>query len=351
MNDEITQLVIRNEDDAWQALEQALHGDGFPDALQLRFDGWPSFELVVQGRDWHSTVPTRIMPALIEVQKDISRAYAHIRYSEPNLRRLKDDERDSIEVVVKVKNGSSAYDADLWQQLTQLARAAIERMNGTEAVIAVLGVALTIMAPVMFKAWLNARTKEQRMAHDLALAETDAANRVALSEQETKRLQIMRQAAAVEPIVETAREDAQATTNRLLKATRPGDTIGIGGVTVTSAEAQELVRPERERAKEVELRGQFAVLGCQNDKVAGFRIRVRSVADGAEFHAEVPLELPIDQQQAIRDAEWSKGSATRTVMLHLDAARLHDTIRNAIVTKATTVELPGAESAKGEKAR
>ena len=86
-------------------------------------------------------------------------------------------------MVVKVKEGSSSFSADLWEQFTRIAEAAITRMSGTQAVITVLGLALVLVSPVLFKAWLRSRQEEKRAVRD-----------VELSEQETERLRIVTQA-------------------------------------------------------------------------------------------------------------------------------------------------------------
>jgi hypothetical protein len=94
------ELVIKSEDDAWKALKHATSGPGYPKNLNVVFDGWPVFKLDFKGKDWDSTVPTRVMAPLLDVQRDINRAYASVRYNDFNLRRLTNEERDELELVV-----------------------------------------------------------------------------------------------------------------------------------------------------------------------------------------------------------------------------------------------------------
>lgn len=315
-------LIIRSEEEAWAALERAVSGAGFPDDLQLRFDGWPTFELGFAGRDWHSTVPTRIMPPLLDVQKDINRAYAHIRYGEFNLRRLKEEEREELEVVVEVKDGSSVFSANLWDHFTRIAETAIGRMSGDQAVIVVLGLALAIVAPVMYKAWLASRERQR---------ETES--RVELSRQETERMKIMAEAMRHHPPLRSISEDVEMTTNRLLKAARPGDTVELKGIPLSAEEAGQLVQAERERAREVELAGAFMILGNRTDKGDGFRITVKRVSDDLQLSADVPPDLNWDQKQAIQAAEWSK----KAVYLEISAEMLRESVTRAEVISARPV--------------
>ncbi len=318
---EPTYLVIRSEEDAWHWLERATRGD-LPDDIQLRFDGWPTMFLDVSGRDWHSTVPTRIMPSLLDLQRDLNRAYASVRYQEANLRRLRDEEKDDLEVVVKVGPGSSKFSADLWGQLGKIAEAAVGRMSGTEITITVLGLALSVVSAVMFRQWLAAR-KEERQAQA----------QIELSQQETERLRVITEAMRQQPDLRAISADVDATRNRLLKATKPGDVMAVADVPVTSDEAREIVQPERERAREVEIEGEFVVLGNRTDKGDGFRISVRRVGDGLTLTADVPLALDYAQQQIIQRAEWSKGR----VRLSIEAEMLRETFARGTVVQAIEV--------------
>lgn len=315
-------VVIRSEADAWEVLKKALLTGDLLDTGQLRFEGWPLWSMDAKGRDWHSTVPTRIMPPLLEVQNDVNRAFAQAQYGEFNLRRLRDEDRELLELVVRVAPGSSLFSADLSSQLNRIAGAVFGRMSGTQATIAVLGIALAISAPVTYKAWLHERQTEKQLQ-----------TRVDLSQQETERLKVFASAVKREPAVGVVRDDANETTNKLLKATRPGDSMAIHGVAVGAEEARQLVKPERERAREIELHGQFRVIGNRTDKGSGFRITLRA-ADGTEFRADVPEELDFDAKQAIQQAEWGK----YTVTLVIEAQRLHDKIQSATVISAQAAD-------------
>lgn len=318
-------VVIATEEDAWVALERATLGDGYPDGVELEFKGWPVFQMDVKGRDWNSTVPTRVMSPLLDVQKDINRAYTSIKYSDFNLRKLRDEERDELEVVVKVEKGSSIFNAELWKQFSHMAEAAIGRMNGDQIVITVLGIALAITAPVMYKAWLASRQKEKEVA-----------SRLELSQQETERLKVFAEAVKSSPSLQAVREDAQATHNRLLKSVKPGDSMAMKGVELGSDEVAVLVQSERERAQDIFVEGNFVVLGNRTDKSDGFRITVKRLSDHLTLNADVPLALPYEQQQLIQKAEWSKGK----IRLSITASILRDAISQAIVVSAEKIVDP-----------
>ncbi len=317
-------VQINNESEAWDLLERATSGERFPDDLQLVFVGWPVFQMGVQGKDWDSTVPTRVMSPLLDVQKDINRAYANVRYGATNLRKLQDEERDDLEVVIKVNKGSSLFDADLWDQLSFIAKAAIGRMNGTEIVVTVLGLGLLFTAPVMYKAWLANRQKEKELD-----------NQISLSQQETERMKVFADAMKAQPVLVAAFEDADATQNRLLKVAKPGDLLGVKSVQVTAADAEILAKTERARAEDVHLDGNFLVLGNRTDLSTGFRISVQRLSDNLTVKADVPMELPHDQKLLIQEAEWQK----MPIVLSMNASMLRGTIFQAVVISASNLAL------------
>jgi hypothetical protein len=316
-------LVIKSEADAWRALKHATTGEGYPKNLNVVFEDWPSFKLDFKGRDWESTVPTRVMAPLLDVQRDVNRAYASVRYNEFNLRRLTNEERDELELVVKVKKGSSIFDAELWKQYNEIAKAAMDHMDGNQIVVTVIGLALIAVTPTLFRAWLLSRDKDR-----------DLKNRVDLSKVENERLQIFSDAVKAQPKLEIANEETQATNNRLLKATKPGDQIQLRDVKLSSDEVQAVVQSERERSRDVDLQGHFAILGNRTDKSDGFRIDVRRISDGMTFKADVPLELAPDQRELIQKAEWSKG----VIELSISAQQLRESITEAVVYHAAEVK-------------
>lgn len=317
-------LFIRNEDDAWSALKYALSNNpSLPEDFEIIFDGWPKYDLHVSGKDWNQTVPTRIMGPLLEVQKDLHRAYTSVRYGSENVRKLTEDDREKLELVIKVNEGSSEYDAELWKQLNEVAIAAVGRMTGTEIIITVIGLAVVFTGGAVAKHWISTRLKEKESEHQ-----------VGLSAQETERVRIITEAMSRQPIVAEMQENSVLTQSKILKIVKPGDSITTSGVTLNSEEAKEIAQTERAVSEDIDIRGVFRILANDTTKGAGFRIKVERVSDNLRFSADVPIELDLEQRQLIQKAEWSKGA--NLVSLHITASRLRESINNAVVYSAST---------------
>lgn len=264
------------------------------------------------------------MAPLLEVQRDLHRVYANVCYGAPNLRRLKDEDRDLLELVVKVKEGSSDYEAPLWKQLNELAKKAIDKMNSRDVVITVLGIAVVVGGVEINKAWVAERQEEKQ-----------AEQTVALSMQETERLKVFSEAVKQKPVLAETRADFEASQNRLLKTVKPGDTVQTKGVQLRSDQALEIVHEERSRAEDTHITGTFRVLANDASKGKGFRIKVSRIEDGLTFLADVPMELDADQKRLIQKAEWSKGAVV--VRLDITASMLRDSVTNAVVYSATAI--------------
>lgn len=318
---EYTVLTIRSADEAWSLFEAAIQGEELPENLKLHFEGWPTYQLHFDGQDWDRSVPTRVMAPLIELQRDIHRSYARIKYNSTSLHKLNKEERDSLELVVKVEPGSSNFLTPISGPLNDLATAAIGKMSPHDIVITVLGLALIYGGVEIAKSWIAQRQQA-----------IDSDNRVSLSKEESERLRIFA-AAMQRDIVSSAKSEFESTQSDIFKTLKPGDEITTGGVVLPSSEARQIAQTERARSEDIDIRGTFRVLANDASKGAGFRIKVVRISDNLTLTAEVPIELSQEQKNLIQRAEWSKGAVL--VDLHITASQLRDTIRDAVVYSAS----------------
>lgn len=321
-------IVITNQEQAWEVFQAAVNGEKLPERLILKFKGWPNFEMKVVGRDWNSTVPTRVMSPLLEIQKDINRKYVEIAYGSANLKKLRNEDRDQLEILVEVSKGSSDYKAPLDEQLNVLAKKALERMESRDIVIALVGVALVWGGVEISKAWIAAR--QQAVSAEVT---------VQLSKQETERLKVFERAVRQSPVLGSARQDFEESQNRLLKALKPNDSTELKGVALSGSDAMEITHQERARAEDTDITGVFRVLANDASKGNDFRIKIARLADGLTLNAVVPMELDHAQKLLIQKAEWSKGAFL--VQIDLTAKLLRGSITEAQVYRVS--EVPDAD--------
>lgn len=323
--DQIETFIIDSEEKAWRLLEKLVNDEPMPENFLIKFDNWPKHHLKFSGRDWHGSVPTRIMSPLLELQRDIYRAYTTVCYNTTNLRRLSNEDRDILELVVKVEEGSSDFKTNLHEQLNVMALKAIDKMDSKHIAITVIGVALTFTSGSVARDWISTRQQEKQIEQTIEL-----------SKQETERLKVFANAEKKAPDLTEIKEDAIASQNRILKAAKPGDEVTVSNITLDSTEVADVVQEERARSKDIDIQGMFRVLSNDTTSTAGFKIKVSRINDGATFNAIVPIELDSDQQNLIRDAEWSKGA--KLVNLSMTASLLRGKVSDAVIYSATEVE-------------
>lgn len=232
-----TEVLVRSEDDAWEVFDRALRATVPADLERVRFEGWPSLEIHVEGPRWDASVPTRVMPAILEYQAQVYRGYCKSRYGTWDTRKLTAEERDYLEIVVRVKKGSSLYESPLYKTLNRLVEAGIDKMDPSQIIMLAVSLGLVMVSPIIFKTWMNGRFQEK---------ELDA--RVALSKEETARAEIMAKAIRQSGDVAVIEQGASEARNKVIKSLAPTDQLSIGGASIDGEEAQAIARRPRELA-------------------------------------------------------------------------------------------------------
>ena len=150
---------IKSEDEAFSFLLRDPTSEG------LSFSAWLMLRLRIEGEDFDGSVPTRIMPAALELQKEIHRTYALAQFGKPDIRQLSRTDRRRSEIVVK--EGSSSYIMALIDILNWMSKG---KMTPQPTIT------LVALATVLGEGWyakeiINNREEARKEG---ALAETDA---------------------------------------------------------------------------------------------------------------------------------------------------------------------------------
>lgn len=317
---ELVPVVIATEQDAWELLERAVQKERLPENLLLKFDGWPKYKVKISGRDWHGTVPTRIMPAILDLQKDLHRVYAEVRYGEPNIRRLSKHERELLEIVVEVEKGSSEFQAALENLFTVIAREALGKMPPDMIAITVLGSALILGSTVVGKAWIAKQQRDKELETQLAL-----------NQEESRRLDIVAKAVQQKPYLEDVKTYVEDHTNRVLRALQPQDQVHVMGASLTGRDSSKIVEEARATAEETHYTGLFRVHLINTEQSRLTRIKVSKVDSSLELMADLPPELPFAQEMMIFDAARDRA----LVLLHVTATLRRGNISEAFIASVS----------------
>ncbi|APG24067.1 hypothetical protein [Syntrophotalea acetylenica] len=314
-----TTLTISNEEDAWEFLKESVT-DGLTKGLvEIEFDGWPVLEFKLQGDKFNSSLTVKVMESFIDLQKNLNRTYAQMRYNKSTARALSEAERNELEIVVKVEKGSSFFQVDLQSALETFANGAVTKMTGTEIVSVVLGGALIWGGVTITKAYLDhVRQKKQIEMTSL------------LSEQETKRMQIFADAMQKNPVLVPAYERAEDTINKLLKGASEADHLEIGGHSISQDVVRELVRQTRTRSIKTQLNGMYRIQKVDSSKPEAFYIGVKSEKDGRIFTATLEDKWVFRKAahlKELKDAEWGKSP----IFLRINGKEIDGQVTQAMI--------------------
>jgi len=316
----MTKLEIRSEDDLFDAIARVKAMEGEEAPPELDFVGWPHFTLTIKGDDFEGGVPTRIMPAIMSLQKQINRTYSVIVHGEE--RRLKKSERDQTELVVRFEKGSTTFVSDLTQVLNTLAQHAASSMNGTHATITILGLASVLGGYAAWKSYLNNQLEKKQLDH-----------RVEMSQQETERQRQITSLADQNDMLRTQMNEIQETQAQFLKKMDDEDEIVIDDTSLIDGRtAHKAVRRPPVQTVEDRLDGQFMILTVDSGVVdGGYRLKVRQAGTDREMTVDVPEgTLSPDQVTALQDGEWGK----RPVDMKINVKKSHDRIKGATLIRA-----------------
>lgn len=309
-------LRISNEDEAWEAIKQTLSGSLTAEISSIEFDGWPTLTMHLGGPKFHGTITTTVMESLIEVQKNLNRSYAKIRYDKADARHITDEDRDQIELVVKVKDGSSGFEAALENAMEKFAVNVADKMTPEHLVLSILGLALMYFGHSYFRAAQETKIKEKQINADLQTRQED-----------TARFRLMTDAITKVATLKDIRDDAEDSHDALLRAAASAETAEVMDVEIPTDVAAQLIKTKRERSKDVRLDGKFTVTVA--DKSNPEDPRCRLVSDkGVEFMALVIDDNWTEEQKyRFYDAFWKD----KQIGLQVNAKELRGVIVTASV--------------------
>lgn len=148
-----TALVIDNAERFWDVVQEYLQADidnpGTDLPFQLDFRGWPLLHINVRGEKFHSSLTSSMVYGLASMHESFQRAYALAKYGTPNLQRLTNDDKQSLDIIFKISEGSTDSETD-WSgtvnQVLTFLTGAFEGMTGLQKMTILLALitALTV---------------------------------------------------------------------------------------------------------------------------------------------------------------------------------------------------------------
>lgn len=308
--------TIASDEDAFALLARLVEGQPLGPDYEIRFDGWPRFVITVKGTDFDGTIPTRIMPTLLELQAQVHRLYCRTAYGDGNLRRLSKQDKEALELVVRVERGSSFFETLLGDPLYKTLQAAVGKMSPEQTTIVVIVFAVLIASGWGWKLWLNKRSAEAQLDQQLKL-----------SKLENDRLALILRAGQQVPVAAELAEGIDPLRRSLVANLKPDDRLEVPTagpqdpesppVVVLGADAQQLTRTPRQPSIERMVDDSFRLLSADFSKAGTVRVELRRISDDYEFRADVPAGvLDNNQERALRDKSWERVPLRLSVLVN-----------------------------------
>lgn len=325
-------ITIRNEADAIALIDQHVLGE-LPEGTEVLFQGWPNLVIKLEGEKFDQSLTPSVMKGFIELQKAINRSYAVARYDDPQ-RRLTEEEKDALEITVKVEQGSSLVEVNLQEPILRILQDLVIRMDPNSALIAAVVTATLFVGKSVIGKYLDNQRQEKA---DSARNERDRVvleSMQIMSAEESRRAQVI--AGLVEQnhqLINVSRIAHDARTE-LVKSLSGADQVDIGGIVIDGDMASTLTRNAREMSSEIRIDGTYRILRVDASDPDVFKVKVANMETGREIEAVVQDDsVNSDNKRALQQAEWAR----RPVRLEINAKLLRDRIHKAVILRVSPV--------------
>lgn len=336
-------FVIRSEQEAFDFLNKLNKGEINIGSQQIKFDGWPTMHIHLQGEKFKGTITPTIMKGLLELQKGIYQSYSLIRYGDANSQHLSREERDKLEINVKVSEGSSNYDINSQELLTTIFSQTVGKMNSHDAFVLILSLALLYFGASTLRIFLDNR-KEIRLRS--IESEEQRATIEALrfsSTEETKRAEILTQAMNNQPLLNAMSEQSKDFKTVMLKALSVSENISVQNIQMTGEIAGELSNNPRQTWQDSRLDGVFRIMSVDSSNLTKLKVKIQNITSSSIIIATVQDQtMDSRHRTAIQNAEWSR----QPLELSINTKELNGEFKDAtiIAAKSITISPPPASS-------
>lgn len=268
------------------------------------------------------------MKGFIEFQNAINRSYALEKTGVPDPRKLSKEEKDALEIKVKVEKGSSIFQINLPDQLVNLGGKVIDKMDPTTLAISGVAIATMWFGTIAWKQFLQYRKEKRESEVNSESERAHLETMQFMSEQETKRAKMLTDFAEKVSYVDNTSRFSDDARIDLLKSLSHASVAEIDGVAMDDDLVKQLTKNARRKSEEVRLDGTYRVRRNDTTDPDVFKVRLENVENSSIIDATVQddsITTPI--KVAIQQAEWQR----IPVELKVNAKSLEGTIRNAVV--------------------
>lgn len=332
-------MVISNDNEALNLLEMILDGIPIP---KVEFKNWPKFEMNVKGDIYKSTITPNLMKGFLELQTAINKSYALARYSASS-RNLKDSDREELQLLLQVKDGSSDFFAKLYEQIDKIGDAFMS-MDSKDKLKAMLIIGLFVVGGISYNSYLDNKVELRALDVQAIVHEADRNERLETLKlatrqvtPETERAQAIYTKAVEEyPEIKSMEGYVAQAYDKLLSGASDADSVNIQGRTLPGSAVQEISSSKRQAAEGDTVTGVYKILGVDHSIDAHYKFKLQDVLRSEEFSATLPkdgahvTDMMLD---ILQDAEWNN----KVILLKITTKNLRGKITSATIEKVTAI--------------
>ena len=151
----------------------------------IEFSNYPNLMFNVKGESYSSTLTTPLLNALSGLTSEIQKSYCLIKYQTSNLQRLTVEDKQDIDIIFKIKEGSSEGESDnskIANGIFSIIKEGMEGMNGWQK-LTVLVLFISVIGGLGYN-WLDNQAVEssaEMNTLDKAISSLAESNKDALS--------------------------------------------------------------------------------------------------------------------------------------------------------------------------
>ncbi|WP_265524146.1 hypothetical protein [Providencia rustigianii] len=325
-------ITISSEEEVLSFFEQ--YSESNPFVGGVNFEGWPNLTFKLTGKKFQGSITPSVMKGFMEMQSQINKAYASFKYGDPE-KRLSNEDKAAIEIVVVVDEGSSILNIDLNGFLDTISKVAIEKMTPQDIVITTLGVALVWGGTNVFKKYLETR-RETRSEEIKKESEKQHLETLEfMSEQETARLEIIQNIINQKPVIKQQQEYAEESKAELVKSLAKADTVDFAGVEIKQNVMKDLAVNARRKAIDTRIDGVYMVEKVDATDPDVFKVTVRSTHTD-EVISCIVQDVFLDEaenKEIIQQGEWDR----TPLKLSINAKKIGESITSAVIIKVEKI--------------
>ena len=148
-------LTISSFDEALALFTRLIDNDEeFPQRVKLA-SGWVVPHIYIPEPEVDSSISPHFMEAFLQVQKEIFQLAALAKSGVAHVNQLNENDRQELEIAVKVTGGSSNIASDLAKPIERCLKLMLGKMTGRQATIVILGIAMLVAGTLGWSSWLE----------------------------------------------------------------------------------------------------------------------------------------------------------------------------------------------------